>query len=114
MRELLVRDGMVDILGTAAIVIATVVAIVVPFVVVPEILERRGGYNPRSGFVRGVVWASFLAIVLVPAIASGFLPSVTNPADWLIFLVAMAVAVQYDYYRLNPEKVPWARAKPDR
>ncbi len=90
--------------------IATVVAIVVPFLVVLEILERKGGYNPRSGFVRAVVWASFLAIVLVPAIASGFLASVGNPADWLIFLVAMAVAVLYDYYRLNPERVPWARS----
>ncbi|HEX9341010.1 MAG TPA: hypothetical protein VF992_07580 [Thermoplasmata archaeon] len=105
---------MADLLQTGGIVIATVAAIVVPFVVVPEILERRGGYNPRSGIVRGVVWASFLAIVLVPAIASGFLFSVTNPVDWLIFLLAMAVAVLYDYYRLNPEKVPWARPKPDR
>ncbi|SRR6266571_5273677 len=102
---------MADLLGTAGIVIATVVAIVVPFVVLPEILERKGGYNPRSGFVRAVVWASFLAIVLVPAIASGFLPSVTNPADWLIFLIAMAVAVLYDYYRLNPDKVPWVRSR---
>ncbi len=102
---------MADLLGTAGIVVATVVAIVVPFVVVPEILERKGGYNPRSGFVRGVVWASFLAIVLVPAIASGFLLSVGNPADWLIFLVAMAVAVLYDFYRLNPDKIPWARSR---
>ncbi len=105
---------MTDIVETVVIVSATVAAIVVPFVVVPEILERKGGYNPRSRFVRAVVWASFLAIILVPAIASGFLPSVTNLVDWLIFLVAMAIAVLYDYYRLNPEKVPWARAKPDR
>ncbi len=101
---------MADLLGTAGIVIATVVALIVPFVVVPEILERKGGYHPRSGFVRAVVWASFLAIVLGPAIASGFLSSVGNPADWLIFLVAMAVAVLYDYYRLNPDKIPWARS----
>ncbi|HYU05830.1 MAG TPA: hypothetical protein VEM77_01450 [Thermoplasmata archaeon] len=102
---------MADLLQAAGIVIATVAAVVVPFVVVPEVLERKGGYNPRSGFVRGVVWASFLAIVLVPAIASGFLFSVTNPADWLIFLVAIAVAVLYDYYRLNPDKAPWVRSR---
>jgi hypothetical protein len=86
------------------------VAIVVPFVVIPEILERRG-YNPRSGFVRAVAWVTFLAIVLVPAASSGFLISVTNPADWVLFVVAMVVAILYDYYRLNPEKVPWLRSR---
>src|SRR5690348_2636929 len=99
--------------GLAATVLlfgAIVVAIVVPFVVIPEILERRG-YNPRSGFVRAVVWAAFLAIVLVPAASSGFLISVTSPADWVIFLVAMIVAILYDYYRLNPERVPWLRSR---
>jgi small-conductance mechanosensitive channel len=89
---------------------ATVAAIVIPFVVVPEILERKG-YNIRSRFVRGIVWVSFLAIVLVPAAARGYLMSVTNLADWLILAVALVVAVLYDYYRLNPEKIPWARAK---
>jgi len=89
---------------------AMAVAIVVPFVVIPEILERRG-YNPRSGFVRAIAWATFLAIVLVPAASSGLLISVRNPADWAIFLVAMIVAILYDYYRLNPEKVPWLRSR---
>ena len=89
---------------------AIAVAIVVPFVVVPEILERRG-YNPRSGFVRAIAWATFLAIVLVPAASSGFLISVGNPADWVIFLVAMIVAILYDYYRLNPDKVPRLRSR---
>jgi hypothetical protein len=85
-------------------------AILVPFVVIPEVLERRG-YEPRSRLVRGIVWASFLLIVFVPAIASGFVFSVSNIADWLLFVVAMAVAILYDYYRLNPDKVPWARAR---
>ena len=110
-RGLLVRDGMADLLQAAGIVIATVAAIVVPFVVIPELLERKGGYNPRGAFVRGVVWASFFAIILVPAIASGFLFSVTNLVDWILFLVAVAVAVLYDYYRLNPDKVPWVRRR---
>ncbi len=85
-------------------------AITVPFVLIPEILQRYG-YNPRSRFVRGIVWISFLAIVMVPAAASGFLFSVGNVADWAIFVVAMIVAIAYDYYRLNPEKIPWARAR---
>ncbi len=89
---------------------ATSAAILVPFLVVPEILERRG-YDPRHRFVRALVWASFLAIILVPAAASGLLISVTNPVDWLIFGLAMIVAILYDYYRLNPGKVPWARAR---
>ncbi len=96
--------------GTLLLFGAMAVAIVVPFVVIPEILERRG-YNPRSGFVRAIAWATFLAIVLIPAASSGFLISVANPADWLLFLVAMSVAILYDYYRLNPDKVPWARAR---
>lgn len=89
---------------------ATSAAIVIPFLIVPEVLERRG-YDPRSRFVRALVWASFLAIVLIPAAASGLLLSVTNPVDWLIFGGAMIVAILYDYYRLNPSKVPWGRAR---
>ena len=77
---------------------------------VPELLERRG-YDPNSRFVRALVWVTFLAIVLVPAAISGLLMSVTNPVDWLIFGVAMTVAILYDYYRLNPSKIPWARAR---
>ena len=105
---------MADVLQSAGIVIATVAAIVVPFVVVPELLERKGGYNPRSGFVRGVVWASFFAIILVPAIVSGLLFSIGNPVDWLLFIVVIIVAVLYDYYRLNPDKTPWAKARTPR
>ena len=101
---------MADLITTLVIVAGTFAAILVPFVAVPEILERNG-YEPRSGFVRGVVWASFLAIVLIPAAASGFLFSVTNPADWVLFLVGLVVAVLYDYYRLNPDKRPWARPR---
>jgi len=92
------------------IVGATSAAILIPFLVVPEILERRG-FDPRSRFVRALVWASFLAIVLIPAAVSGLLISVTNPVDWLIFGGAMIVAILYDYYRLNPSKVPWGRAR---
>src|SRR3989442_2962359 len=96
--------------GTLLLFGAIAVAIVVPFVIIAEILERRG-HNPRSALVRAIAWVTFLAIVLVPAAFSGFLISVTNPADWLLFLVAMLVAILYDYYRLNPEKVPWLRSR---
>ena len=99
-----------DLLELALVVLATATALLVPFVVVPEILERRG-FDPRSRFVRGIVWLSFLALVLVPAAARGFLASVGNPVDWVIFGVAMLVAILYDYYRLNPGKVPWARIR---
>jgi hypothetical protein len=80
------------------------------FVVVPELMERRG-FNPRSGFVRGLVWISFLLIVFLPAVVTGYVFSVRNPADWVIFGLAMTVAILYDFYRLNPEKIPWARAR---
>jgi hypothetical protein len=96
--------------GTLLLFGAIAVAIVVPFVIIPEILERRG-HNPRSGLVRAIAWVTFLAIVLIPAASSGFLISVTNPADWVLFLVAMIVAILYDYYRLNPGKVPWLRSR---
>ncbi len=101
---------MEDLVRTLFLFGAISAAILLPFLVVPEILERRG-YDSRSGFVRALVWASFLAIVLIPAAAGGFLLSVTNPADWSIFIVAMVVAILYDYYRLNRSKVPWARAR---
>ena len=101
---------MEDLLRSAIIVAATSAALLVPFVVIPEILERRG-YNSRGRLVRGIVWISFLVIILVPSAAGGFLFSVGNPADWGIFALAMIVAILYDYYRLNPTKVPWARPR---
>ncbi len=82
---------------------ATFAAILFSFVAVPAILERRG-YDPRSRFVRAVVWAMFLTIVLVPAAASGFLFSVTNPVEWLILFFGLSVAMLWEYYRLNPGK----------
>jgi hypothetical protein len=87
-------------------------SIVGPFVVLPEILERKG-FNPRSGLVRGLVWTTFLLILFIPATLSGYVFTVRNPADWAIFAVAMAVAILYDYYRLNPAKVPRVRRRPD-
>jgi hypothetical protein len=101
---------MADLLTTVGIVAATFAAILVPFVVVPEIFERLG-HNPRRAFVRGVVWALFLAIVLIPAAATGFLFSVTNLVDWILFVLGLVVAILYDYYRLNPTKIPWARVR---
>lgn len=101
---------MADFASTIGIVAATFAAILIPFLVIPEIFERTG-HDPRSGFVRAIVWASFLAIVLIPAAATGFLASVTNPVDWLLLVLALVVAVLYDYYRLNPTKFPWSRAR---
>jgi len=101
---------MADLLSQAAVIAATIAAVVVPFVVVPEILERRG-YNPRSAFVRAIVWTSFVGIVFVPAVLTGFLFTVTNPADWVLAVGFLAVAILWDYYRLNPEKVPWLRSR---
>ncbi len=101
---------MVELWPGSGIVAAMIVSIVVPFVVLPEVLERRG-YNPRSAFVRGIVWASFLVIILIPAGMTGFLSSVTNPADWLLFIGSLAVAILWDYFRLNPEKIPRFRSR---
>ena len=101
---------MADLVVNAIIVVATFAAVLVPFVVLPEILERHG-YDPHSAFVRGLVWVSFLAIVLIPAIATGFLFSVRNVADWVLLVVFLVVAILYDYYRLNPGKVPWSRPR---
>jgi len=99
-----------DLWREALIIAATIVAVIVPFLVVPELLERRG-YNSRSAFVRGIVWASFLAIVLVPAAAVGYLSTITNPVDWLLGVGFLTIAILWDYYRLNPEKVPWLRSR---
>lgn len=103
------RDPM-DIWREAVIIAATIAAVIVPFLVVPELLERRG-YNPRSAFVRGIIWASFLAIVLVPATAVGYVFTVTNLVDWLLAVGFLTIAILCDYYRLNPEKVPWLRSR---
>ncbi len=77
-------------------------AILFAFVVVPEIMERRG-YDPKSIIVRFCVWATFLGIVLIPAALSGFLFSVTNLADWLLLAGALAVAILWEHYRLHPK-----------
>src|SRR6059036_499852 len=67
--------------------------------------------SSRSAFVRAIVWASFLAIVLVPAAAVGYLFSITKPVEWLLGLGFLTIAILWDYYRLNPEKVPWLRSR---
>lgn len=88
---------MVDLL----VVASTFAAIVFAFVVVPELLERRGR-DPKSPFVRFWVWTAFLATVLIPAALSGFLFTVTNLGDWLILALALSVAILWEYYRLRP------------
>lgn len=92
---------MVDFLLIALVFLA----IIFPFVVVPEVLERAG-YDPKDRFVRIVVWACFLILVLVPAALSGFLVTVTSPVDWLIFAFAIAFAMLWEYHRLHPGQFP--------
>lgn len=92
---------MVDLLLIALIF----VAIIFPFVIVPEILERAG-YDPKSRFVRLVVWSCFLIFLLVPAALSGFLATVTSPVDWLILIFVIAFAMLWEYYRLHPGEFP--------
>jgi small-conductance mechanosensitive channel len=92
---------MVDLL----VVALTFLAIIFPFVVVPEILERWG-YDPKSRFVRIVVWVTFLLLVLIPAALSGFLATVTSPVDWLILAGALLLAIFWEYYRLHPGRFP--------
>ena len=91
---------MVDILLVALVF----VAILFPFVFVPEIMERWG-FDAKSRFVRIVVWATFLVLVLVPAGLSGFLATVTNPADWFLLAGAIVFAVFWEYYRLHPGRI---------
>lgn len=104
------RSSVDPTIRTLILFTVTAFAILVPFVVVPEIMERKG-YDPKSRFARGVVWVSFLLVVFLPALASGFVFTVQNPADWGLLVVVMVVAILYDYYRLNPGRVPWARPK---
>lgn len=34
------------------------------------------------------------------------------PLDWLLgVIIPLAVAMLSDYYRLNPEQIPWARRR---
>ncbi len=81
------------------------VAILFPFLIVPEIMERWG-YDPKGRLVRAVVWATFLILVLVPAALSGFLATVTSPGDWLILAGAILLAAFWEYYRLHPGRFP--------
>jgi small-conductance mechanosensitive channel len=92
---------MVDFLVVALVF----VAILFPFVGVPEICERWG-YDPKGRFVRILVWSTFLILVLVPAALSGFLATVTSPVDWFIFCIAIAAAMLWEYYRLHPGQFP--------
>ncbi len=90
------------------VVLAVAAALLIPFVVVPAVLERLGR-NPRGGSVRAAVWLAFLVLLLVPAALTGFLARLAV-ADWVVLGFALAIAILYDYYRLNPEKFPWRRA----
>jgi len=81
------------------------VAILVPFVVVPEVLERWG-YDPRSRFVRLLAWTTFALLLLVPAALSTALWTVLGPGDWLLLFGAISFAMLWEYYRLHPGKFP--------
>src|SRR5207244_10685949 len=107
------RGSDVDLIQRLIVFAATASAVLGSFVVVPELLERKG-YNPRSGFVRCFVWASFLLIVFVPAAISGFLFSVRNVADWAYLAVGILVAIIYAYFRLFVECVVWVRLRDGR
>src|SRR5438046_10392571 len=86
------RRSYVDPVQTLIVFAAMAIAVIMPFVVVPEILERKG-FNPKSGSVRSLVWVSFLLIVFVPAVASGFLFSVRTLADWANLGVGLMLAI---------------------
>lgn len=81
------------------------VAILFPFVVVPEILERWG-YDPKSRFVRLLVWSVFAVFLLVPATLSGALWSALTPADGLLIVIAVTLAILWEYHRLHPGEFP--------
>src|SRR5205807_8140870 len=95
---------------TLIVFAAMAIADNMPIVVVPEILGRKG-FHPKSSSVRSLVWVAFLLIVFVPAVASEFLFSVRNLADWAYLGVGLLVAILYEYYRLNPEMVQWSRRR---
>ena len=101
---------MADVGATVVVAGATIGTILFSFLILPEILERRG-YDSRSKTVRAAVWLSFLAIVFVPAALVGYISAVTNPVDWILFAGFLTIAILWDYYRLNPEKVPWSRSR---
>lgn len=86
---------------------AVIATILFAFVVLPELLERRGvpWSSPRT---RLVVWAVFLGILLVPAALTGFLFALTV-GDGVLLAAALVVAVLYDFFRLNPDRIPWRR-----
>ncbi len=92
---------MVDVL----LYVLIAVAVLFPFVVVPEILERWG-YNPRSRFVRAVVWTTFALFLLVPATLSGALWTYLGPADYILIFGAVAFAMLWEYHRLHPGEFP--------
>lgn len=81
------------------------VAILFPFVVVPEILERWG-YDPKSRFVRLLVWTVFTVFLLVPATLSGALWTAVTPGDAVIAIFAVTLAILWEYHRLHPGEFP--------
>ncbi len=88
---------MVDVL----IIALVFVAILFPFLVVQEVLERWG-YDRRSYFVRIVVWTSFLILVLLPAALSGYLGSI-GPIGWGLLFLVIVFAMAWEYHRLHPK-----------
>ncbi len=81
------------------------VAILFPFLIVPEILERWG-YDPKSRFVRILVWSVFVLFLVVPAVLSGALWTALSAAEWLVLLIAVILASLWEYHRLHPDTFP--------
>ncbi len=81
------------------------VAILFPFVIVPEILQRWG-YDTKSRFVRVVVWSVFVTFLIVPAALSGALWANLSPADWVVLALVVTFAALWEYHRLHPDTFP--------
>lgn len=81
------------------------IAVLFPFVVVPEILERWG-YDPRSRFVRLVVWSTFVLLIVLPGVLAGSLWTAVGAGDVLILIGAVAFAMLWEYHRLHPGEFP--------
>src|SRR5438132_13283980 len=82
----------VDPVQTLIVFAAMAIAVIMPFVVVPEILAGKG-FNPKSGSVRSLVSVSFLLIVFVRAVASWFRFSLRNLAAWAYLPVGLVLAI---------------------
>ena len=88
--------------------VATIFAVVVPLILIPWLLDKRGDLPYNSVRSRLLAWFTFAA--LMAAIAAFFLGALSwEPWQWAAFVGTVAFAAGWDIFDMKRRRIPRGR-----